>query len=92
MIKIEAYAPDGMPDYYHLQPIVDYLIEHGNEPCNSFLWGNNRTGYFCHLKNEIDFKQLLSVFDLPDTIQIDTEKQTIDCLNTYSLIKGNMRH
>ncbi|SMS01153.1 hypothetical protein VIM7927_02430 [Vibrio mangrovi] len=46
MIKIEEYAPDGMPNYHHLQPIVDYLLKNGNESCNSFLWGNNRTGYF----------------------------------------------
>lgn len=90
MIKIDESPPEGMPDYYHLQPIVDYLVESGNEFCNSFLWGNNRTGYFCHLKKHIDFERMLSVFDIPDSIKIDEEKQTIDCFNTYSLIKGNM--
>lgn len=86
-IKIEAYPKTGTPDYSHLQPIVDYLINSGNKSVNSYLWGNNRTGYFCHLQNDIDFDGIKKAFDIPDSIKIDEKTQTIDCFNTYSLIK-----
>jgi len=86
-IKIDPYPKAGTSDYSHLQPIVDYLIDNGNKSVNSFLWGNNRTGYFCHLQNDIDFDGVKKVFDIPDSIKLDEKSQTIDCFNTYSLIK-----
>lgn len=86
-IKIEPYPPVGEPEYAHLQPVVDFLLAHGNRSSNSFVWGNNRTGYFCHLKNDIDFEALKSKFDFPDSIKINEQTQTIDCFNTYAVIK-----
>lgn len=86
-IKISPYPAAGHPEYSHLQPIVDFLLENGNESSNSFLWGNNRTGYFCHLQKDIDFEELKTRFDLPDSIKLNEKEQTIDCFNTYSLIK-----
>ncbi len=89
-IKIAPYPKKGTVDYSHLQPIVDYLIENGNKSVNSYLWGNNRTGYFCHLKNDIDFEGVKKVFDLPSSIKLNEKTQTIDCFNTYSLIKKSL--
>lgn len=86
-ITILKYPQKGDPPYGHLQPIVDFLLQGGNVSANSFLWGNNRTGYFCHLKNNIDFEGVKEIFNIPDSIKIDEDAQTIDCLNTYSLIK-----
>lgn len=86
-IKIESYPKQGESDYGHLVPIVDFLLANGNESINDYIWGNNRTGYFCHLKYEIDFKGILDRFELPESIKINQEKQVIDCLNTYSLIR-----
>lgn len=86
-VKIYPYPQAGKPEYSHLQPIVDFLLEGGNKSSNSFLWGNNRTGYFCHLKEEIDFKGILDNFELPESIKLDEKSQTIDCFNTYSMIR-----
>ena len=87
MIKINEYPEKGSPDYSHLQPIVDWLLEHGNELAYDFMWGNDRTGYFCHLKKDIDFDGLESNFEFPQSLKIDRDKQMIDCFNTYSVIK-----
>lgn len=86
-ISIDSYPKNGEPDYNHLQPIVDFLLTKGNESANNYLWGNNRTGYFCHLRNDIDFDEIQERFDFPESIKINKEKQTIDCFNTYSVIK-----
>lgn len=88
MIAINRGASSEEKDYYHLQPVVDYLLSKGNVSHNDFLWGNNRTGYFCHLEKDIDFDDLLSFFEFPDTIKINKNEQTIDCFTTYSVIKG----
>lgn len=85
--KIKAYPDEGKEDYSHLQPIVDFLIKNGNIPATPYIWGNNRTGYFCHLKNDIDFHGIKENFELPDSIKLNEEKQTIDCFNTYSIIR-----
>jgi hypothetical protein len=90
MIAINRSASSEEKDYYHLQPVVDYLLSKGNVSHNDFLWGNNRTGYFCHLEKDIDFDDLLSVFEFPDTIKINKNEQTIDCFTTYSVIKGGV--
>ena len=71
MIVINGNAAPEEKDYYHLQPVVDYLLSKGNVSHNDFLWGNNRTGYFCHLEKGIDFDDLLSAFEFPYTIKIN---------------------
>lgn len=86
-IKIDPYPKEGAADYSHLQPIVDYLIRNGNKSANSYLWRNNRTGYFCHLQDDIDFEGVRKTFDLPSSIKLNEKTQTIDCFNTHSLIK-----
>lgn len=90
MIVINRNAAPEEKDYYHLQPVVDYLLSKGNISHNDFLWGGNKTGYFCHLEKDIDFDDLSSVFEFPDTIKINKKEQAIDCFTTYSLIKGGM--
>ncbi len=89
MIRIEPMPKDG-PAYNHLSSVVDFLIKCGNEPNNEFLWGNNRTGYFCHLRKTIDFALLREQFLFPDSIELNENLQTIDCHKTYSIIRGGM--
>ena len=86
-IKIAPLPSVGEPECAHLQPVVDFLLEHGNKSSNSFVWGSNRTGYFCHLQNDIDIDGLRSIFDFPDSIKINEKSHTIDCQNTYTVIK-----
>lgn len=86
-IKIDPMPKLG-PDYSHLSPIVGFLIEHGNELSNDFFWGNNRAGYFCHLKRNIDFALLREKFIFPESVVLNEGLQTIDCHKTYSIIRG----
>lgn len=90
-IQIQPRAEGGKPDYDHLNPIIDHLIAEGYEPSNPFIWGSNKTGYFAHFRNDIDFTKLKETFDFPESIRLDETLQTIDCFNTYSLIKGGVR-
>ena len=90
-IQIQPYADIRKPAYYHLNPVIDYLIAEGYEPSDQFLWGSNRTGFFAHFRNDIDFIKLKDTFYFPPSIQVDEISQTIDCLNTYSIIKGGVR-
>lgn len=87
-INIKPYPSSGDPDYAHLQPVVDFLIGRGNTSVNDYLWGVNRTGFFCHLANEIDFEELRANFTFPDSVKLNAEEQSIDCHNTYSVIRG----
>ncbi len=89
MIAIKHIPSEDQKDFEHLHPIVEYLLNNGNETCSDFIWGQNRTGYFCHLKYKINFDLLLSNFRFPETIKIDEENQIIDCLNTYTIIRGD---
>ncbi|WP_444887000.1 hypothetical protein [Microbulbifer sp. JMSA008] len=84
---VNSYMGKGR-DYDHLSPVVDFLLGQGLVSNNDFLWGNNRTGYFCHLKGDIDFSLLRDNFEFPDSIVLNEDLQTIDCQITYSLIKG----
>lgn len=86
-IVINSYSECGI-ELDHFSPIVDFLLANGHEPAHEFVWGNNRTGYFCHLKGDIDFSVLMDRFQFPPTIVVNQENQTIDCQNTYALIKG----
>lgn len=88
-VKIEPMPKFG-PDYSHLSPVVEFLIEQGNESSNDFFWGSNRTGYFCHLKKNIDFSMLREKFLFPESIVLNESSQTIDCQKTYSIIKGGI--
>lgn len=40
---------DGQP-YEILEPILNLLLENGNEIKTDYRWGSNPTGYFCVLK------------------------------------------
>jgi len=70
-IKIENDSPMDKFLYYHLEPIIDFLINNGNALKHNYRWGSNREGYFCHLNFSIDFKLIRANFILPNTIILD---------------------
>ena len=74
-------------DYDHLSPLVDFLIRKGCKPKNNYLWGVNRTGFFCHLKGDLDISILGDNFEFPDSIVINKSLNQIDCMISYSVIK-----
>ena len=86
-IKIPEYPNKSEPNYSHLHTLVEFLLASGNRSSNDFIWGVNRTGYFCHLVEDIDFKALHSHFDIPESIQVSEIEQRISCMKTYADIK-----
>ena len=85
--KSLSYDPKK-PDYDILEPIVELLLCNGLELKNEFRWGNNRTGYFCHLVGNIDFDLIRESFEMPETIFFNENLQTIESMETYSHIKA----
>ena len=66
------------PKYNILEPILKHLLENGNELATDYRWGSNPTGYFCILRNKIDFGLIEENFELPSSIQLDHEYGEID--------------
>lgn len=85
--KVRDEPEDYRTPYSHLAPVVDFLLKNGNSSAHDFIWGVNRTGYFCHLSKPIDFELLLGNFEFPDTILINRKEQLIDFLKTYTVIR-----
>jgi len=68
---------DG-PKYNVLEPILELLLENGNELATDYRWGSNPTGYFCVLKHSIDFELIERTFSLPSSIQVLRQFGSID--------------
>ncbi|KZY42031.1 MULTISPECIES: hypothetical protein [unclassified Oleiphilus] len=86
-VKILEYPKKGEPDYSHLNLVVEFLLSSGNKSANEYIWGVNRTGYFCHLVKDINFEALRLHFDIPPSIELSETEQRISCMNTYTDIK-----
>ena|SRR5688572_4961611 len=83
--------PGARPAYLHLEPIVDLLLERGNVLAHPFRWGENRTGYFCHLREPIDFALVEASFELPPNILLNREEGSIECDISWATIIGGVR-
>lgn len=86
-IRILDDAPAGKPLHAHLEPIVDFLIAGGNKFAHPYRWGSSREGYFCHLKEPINFSDIVGHFDLPETIVLGIDRNVIYCRNTGCTIQ-----
>jgi hypothetical protein len=78
------------PVYSHLEPIVDLLLRNGNELALPFRWGENRSGFFCHLARPIDFALIESTFVLPASVRLSRGEGSVECDVTWASIKGDM--
>ena len=65
--------------YSHLDPVIDLLLDNGNELKHEYRWGSTREGYFCYLAKPIDFKLLYQYFDFDSSIYIIEDKNYIYC-------------
>lgn len=84
------FDPLVRPVYAHLEPVVDLLLQHGNELALPYRWGENRTGYFCHLVKTIDFELIESELVLPSHVRLSREEGSVECDVTWASIKGSM--
>jgi hypothetical protein len=78
------------PVYSHLDPIVDLLLANGNRLAHEFKWGENRTGFFCHLRKDLDFDLIDKTFELPPFVRQHRENNSIECDKTWATIVGGM--
>lgn len=68
----------GRPRYELLDPVIDFLLDNGNELATSYRWGSNPTGYFAILKHSIDFALIESEFEFPSTVVMNQKYGEID--------------
>ena len=68
---------DG-PKYNILEPILKLLLSNGNKIATEYRWESSPTGYFCILKNKIDFELIEKTFVVPSSIQLLRDCGEID--------------
>ncbi|MCC4225764.1 hypothetical protein LL295_19925 [Vibrio campbellii] len=64
--------------YKILNPILELLLETGNEVFTDYTWSANPTGYLCILKKPIDFDLIESRFVLPKSIHFNKRCGEVD--------------
>lgn len=90
MVTTSSFDSSIRPVYTHLEPIVDLLLQHGNELARPYRWGENRSGFFCFLAKPIDFHLIESTFMLPETVRLERSEGSVECDATWAVIKGGM--
>lgn len=85
-IPVPNDALPGQPAHSHLEGVVDYLLASGNSLAHAYRWGSNREGYFCHIKEPINFDALEANFDFPSTIHRVRARGLIYCEKTGCVI------
>ncbi|WP_045367186.1 hypothetical protein [Vibrio campbellii] len=66
------------PKYKILNPILELLLETGNEVFTDYTWSANPTGYLCILKKPIDFDLIESRFVWPKSIHLNKRCGEVD--------------
>ncbi len=80
-ISDKGYKYD--PEYQILDPIIDFLLDNVNEVDTEMRWISNSSGWICTMTYPIDFELIRANFDLPASIRLMDEFESIDyCLGT----------
>ena len=73
--RIEADPADVHRPYTHLVPLVQGLLEHGNElvdpPPDGEVFSPSQGGWVAYLRNRIDWHWVQETFELPDLVRYD---------------------
>lgn len=86
-----AFDSRVRPVYSHLEPIVDLLLANGNRLANDFKWGIDRTGYYCHLVERLNFDLVDKSFEIPPFIKLNRQNDSIECAQTWAVIVGGIK-
>lgn len=81
----------GTSPYEHLLPLVQALIDHGNESSKTGMSGSlfapSQGGYVAYLVDRIDWAWLQTEFELPPNLHYDPEQDEIfDRTNWVSVL------
>jgi hypothetical protein len=88
---IDAEPSEGQPPYAHLVPLVEALIERGNElahpPSDGSVFSANQGGPVAYLRRRIDWEWVQANFDLPELVRYDRrEDEIFDHKNWISIL------
>jgi hypothetical protein len=97
-IAIQPESPSGAKPYEHLKPIVQALISagnrpskaHGSVPTDEFGFYHDKDGWICVLSDPINFALIEADFELPPSIELNEEENTIFCRRSWIEIRGNL--
>ena len=96
---VAARPPSGEAPYAHLKPIVEALIEAGNEPSpvssgrvpDAIGFYQDQDGWRCDLLHPIDFELLRLKFELPPSLSLNYATNSISDDLTWIEISGRRR-
>jgi hypothetical protein len=86
--------PDSPEPYVHLAPIVEFLLRNGNALCDRARqsrnkgFANSQGGWGCCLAQPIDFALVEARFELPSTVHLRRDQDSIFCERTWISIDG----
>jgi hypothetical protein len=89
-LKVEASSSGPAHPLAHLERVVALLVANGNEPLSTPWFVLDRDGWTCLLRHPIDFDLLEATFDLPTSILISREHDSILDTLTWTEIKGGV--
>ncbi|MCX6900057.1 MAG: hypothetical protein NT105_15335 [Verrucomicrobia bacterium] len=82
-----SWPPASAP-YAHLDPVIDFLLLHGNALTTPRRWEKDKDGWYCQLRRPIRFDLLRDHFDFSQSILLSDEDNSVLCQNTWIQIKG----
>jgi len=85
---ISPLPDDPRRPFSHLEPLIDALLEDGNELIKGSKFYLDRDGWRSDLKYPINFQILKDKFVIPSSILLSEEHDSILCKNTWIEIKG----
>ena len=97
-VRIGAEPEPGQEPYGHLKPIVKALLAAGNTPSpsvghqipNELGFYQDKDGWRCDLRQPIDFDLIDAKFDLPPTLALNREANSISDRRTWVQISGKL--
>ena len=89
--RIEPAPADDLLPYTHLLPLVQALVDHGNQVTlpgpRGELFAPSQGGYVAYLADRIDWAWLHEAFELPETLRYNAERDEIfDSRNWVSVL------
>lgn len=85
--KIAKLSKDPSRPYLNLEPLIELLAKSGN-PAVADGFVMERDGWICQLAKPIDFELLISNFEIPSSIVLSPEHQSILDQNSWVEIVG----
>ena len=87
-IVLERESPEPARPYRNLMPVVDLLVSEGNALVDGgFL--HSPAGWYCRMARPLDLPRVRREFDIPETIELSTEFDSILDRLSWCAIEGS---